>query len=32
MTGFWIGIVVGLVAGALAPAGIAKLRSLIGKA
>ena len=32
MTGFWIGILLGLLIGALAPVGIAKLRSLIGKA
>lgn len=29
---FWIGLVVGLLVGALAPVGIAKLKSLITKA
>jgi len=29
---FWIGIIVGLLVGALVPAGLAKLRGLIGKA
>jgi hypothetical protein len=32
MNGFWIGILIGLVIGALAPAGIAFLRSKIEKA
>jgi hypothetical protein len=32
MTGFWIGLVVGLLIGALAPVGIAKLRDLIVRA
>lgn len=29
---FWIGIILGLLVGALVPSGLAKLRALIGKA
>ena len=32
MAWFWIGFVIGLLVGALAPVGIAKLRDMIGKA
>lgn len=32
MTGFWIGLVIGILIGALAPVGVAKLKSLIAGA
>ena len=31
-TAFWVGLVIGILAGALAPVGIAKLKSLIAGA